>query len=128
MPSISILNHLVRPLAMVALLAAGLNGPALAHASLVSSVPAANSNATKSVQEIRLKFSETIEIKLSKVSIKGPLGVVATRGMTLDPKDKTVLVLSFAAPLSPGQYTVDWQAVAADTHRTHGTFSFTVQS
>ena len=127
MTAISILNRLARPLAMAALLAAGLSGPVLAHANLVSSTPAANSKDGKGVQEVRLKFSEAIEIKLSKVSIKGPQGVVATRGMTLDPKDKTVLVLSFAAPLSAGQYTVDWQAVATDTHKTHGTFSFTVQ-
>jgi methionine-rich copper-binding protein CopC len=124
----SILNRVARALAAIALLAVSLSGPASAHATLVSSTPAANSAAASGVQQVRLKFSEPIEIKLSKVSIKGPRGVVATSTMALDPSDKTVLVLSFAAPLSPGQYTVDWQAVAADTHRTHGTFSFTVQS
>ena len=128
MSSMSILNRLARPLAMVALFALGLSGPASAHANLVSSTPAANSTAAKSVQEVRLKFSETIEVKLSKVSIKGPQGVVAASAMVLDPKDRTVLVLSFAAPLSAGRYIVDWEAVAADTHKTHGTFSFTVQS
>jgi methionine-rich copper-binding protein CopC len=29
--------------------------------------------------------------------------------------------------LAPGKYRISWQAVAVDTHRTSGTFDFTIQ-
>jgi methionine-rich copper-binding protein CopC len=37
------------------------------------------------------------------------------------------LVTPVSAPLKPGVYTVHWHAVSVDTHRTQGSFQFTVR-
>ena len=41
--------------------------------------------------------------------------------------DGKTLVITTKAPMPAGGYTLDWHAVAADTHRVEGSFSFTVK-
>ena len=43
----------------------------------------------------------------------------------LDASDNALLIVPLAAPLSDGKYTVDWQAVGKDGHKTKGSYSFT---
>jgi methionine-rich copper-binding protein CopC len=43
------------------------------------------------------------------------------------PSDATVLEVDLALP-PPGKYRVQWSVVAKDTHRTEGSFSFTVET
>jgi methionine-rich copper-binding protein CopC len=112
------------PLA-VALLSLTLAGPAFAHAKLVSAVPAANAMAMPAPTELRLKFSEGIELKFTKVKVTGPdKKVIETGPPALDANDKTVLVVPLKATLPDGNYTVDWQTVSTDGHKTKGTYSF----
>jgi hypothetical protein len=42
----------------------------------------------------------------------------------LDPSDKATLIVPLAAPLTDGKYMVSWQVVAADGHKTKGSYSF----
>ena len=44
----------------------------------------------------------------------------------VDGTDATLLIVSLST-LPAGTYTVKWKVVSVDTHRTHGTFQFTVQ-
>jgi methionine-rich copper-binding protein CopC len=75
--------------------------------------------------ELRLKFSEGIEIKFSKVKVTGAVKrAVETGAVKLDPADNTVVVVPLTAALSDGKYTVDWQTVSVDGHRTKGSYSF----
>ena len=46
------------------------------------------------------------------------------RAVTQDPGDRAILIVPLAAPLADGQYTVSWQIVAADGHKTKGTYHF----
>ena len=104
----------------------GPSGPAFAHAKLVSSTPAANATAMPPPTELRLKFSEAVEVKLTKVNVTGPSkAVVKTGPLKLDEKDKMVLIVPLASPLPDGEYAVEWQTVGKDTHKTRGKFSFT---
>ncbi len=41
--------------------------------------------------------------------------------------DATTLVAPVSALLKPGIYTVAWHVVSVDTHKTQGTFQFTVK-
>jgi methionine-rich copper-binding protein CopC len=41
--------------------------------------------------------------------------------------DGKTMVLTLQRPLAPGSYAVTWHAVAADTHRIQGSFTFTVK-
>jgi copper resistance protein C len=100
---------------------------ALAHAKLEKTHPAAG-GAVSSPSEIRLKFTEGLEPKFSGIALRAkgdaeqPLGAV-----TADPADNSVLIVKIAKPLPPGVYTVNWRAVSFDTHRTQGSFDFTVK-
>jgi methionine-rich copper-binding protein CopC len=42
------------------------------------------------------------------------------------PGKRDVLIVPINATLTPGAFTVTWHAVALDTHKTQGTFIFTV--
>lgn len=100
-------------------------GPAFAHAKLVSATPAVGSMAMPAPTELKLKFSEGLELKFSGVKVLGPNeAAVATGPATLDPKDNTLLIVPLKAALPDGKYTVDWHALSTDGHKTKGTYSF----
>jgi methionine-rich copper-binding protein CopC len=105
------------------LLSLALPATALAHAKLVSATP--NGMAMPPPTELRLKFSEGIEIKFTKVKVTGPdKKAVETGPAKLDPSDNTVVIVPLAAALPDGKYTVDWQALSADGHKTKGSYGF----
>ncbi len=109
----------------IATLSFGFPIHAWAHAHLLSEIPAANTKTTPAPTELRLKFSEGIELKFSKVILKGSgKTVVKTGPATLDPKDDTLLIVPLTSSLADGTYTVDWQALSTDGHKTKGTYSF----
>ena len=103
----------------------GLTGQAFANARLLSSTPAANEMAMPPPTELRLKFSEGLELKFTKVKLTGANNVLVKTGPAkLDPKDNTLLIVPLIAPLTDGKYKVDWQALSTDGHKTKGTYSF----
>jgi methionine-rich copper-binding protein CopC len=109
----------------VAALAVAPATPALAHAHLLSSVPAAGSTAMPPPTALRLNFSEGLELKFTKVKLIGPeKNAIGTGSAALDPKDDKVLILPVNSGLADGKYTVEWQAVSTDGHKTTGSYSF----
>jgi methionine-rich copper-binding protein CopC len=109
-------------------LAPAISVNAFAHARLVNSAPVAGSTITASPGEVRIKFSEGVEPALSTIAVSSAAGAsVQTEKPALDPSDKTVLVAKLVKPLEPGVYKVRWRAVASDTHKTQGEFSFDVR-
>jgi methionine-rich copper-binding protein CopC len=103
---------------------------ALAHAHLESQSPAADSQVT-SPKELRLNFSEGVEEKFTKVSIRldGPgdsTEIVATQSISTDPSNKKILIVTPAVALTPGDYKVEWHAVSVDTHKSEGVYHFKV--
>jgi methionine-rich copper-binding protein CopC len=102
-------------------------GEASAHAKLNQAVPAAGSTVSSAPKEIRLKFSEGVEVALSKVSVTGPSGAVSTGKAHSAGKDKAMLVLPLPASLAPGAYKVQWSVVSVDSHHTEGSFGFTLR-
>jgi methionine-rich copper-binding protein CopC len=112
---------------MLVLHSIGLVCQAFAHANLKVETPAANSTVTPP-EKLILKFSEGLEIHFTGVEITGPDGKAVTTGpLLLDPNDETSLIVPITGSLAAGKYRVDWHAVAKDTHKSHGSFSFTVK-
>src|SRR3954452_21327463 len=72
---------------------------AFAHAKLVSATPAANAMAMPAPWELRLKFSEPIELKSAKVTVTDPKKAVATGPVKLAADDDTVLIVPLTAPM-----------------------------
>ena len=101
---------------------------ALAHPKLVKSEPAADAVISAAPKELRLKFNEELVPKFSSADVKDQKGQKVEIGAAAaDPKDKKQLVVPLTKPLTAGIYKVEWHAVAADTHRVQGSYSFTVK-
>ncbi len=100
---------------------------AFAHAQLQKAVPAVGGTVTASPTEIRLQFSEGVEPRFSSIALASEAGAAEPTGKPgLDPADNSVLIATIAQKLKPGVYTVTWRAVSVDTHKTQGSFNFTV--
>ncbi|WP_349969242.1 copper homeostasis periplasmic binding protein CopC [Pseudomonas caspiana] len=121
-------KHLLSTLSVLASLTLASN--ASAHAHLDSQLPAADS-IVSSPKELRLHFSEGVEEKFTKISITstakgGKTLVEPVPDVATDPADRKVLIVTPAAPLAAGEYKVEWHAVSVDTHKSEGSYSFTV--
>lgn len=100
---------------------------AVAHAELTHQEPKADALISPSPADIFLKFSEAIELKFTKVTITGSdKKVINLDKITLDPQDKTRLIAAITQPLVAGKYTVNWQVVSVDGHKTKGHYNFIV--
>jgi methionine-rich copper-binding protein CopC len=110
------------------LLFAGSAGSAFAHAQLQKAEPAVGSTVSTSPSEIKLKFSEAVEPHFSAITLQAEGGAAEPLGKAaVAPGDDTTLVAPVTAVLKPGVYTVTWHVVSVDTHKTQGTFQFTVK-
>ena len=99
--------------------------PAFAHARLRESSPAAD-GAVAATQEVSITFSEALEPKLSSIAVTDSAGHRVEQG-DLHVVDGNARVIAIGLkPLVPGHYSVEWHAVSVDTHKTEGSFGFTV--
>jgi copper transport protein len=102
-------------------------GYALLHATLLRSVPAANSRLSKPPEAIRLVFSEQVVPELSQISLTAPDGKATVLKVANDPHDVHILVGQLGELVS-GPYKVVWRVLSADGHPVSGSFAFTLQS
>ena len=107
---------------------------AQAHPKLLKSIPSAGSS-TAAPKAIVLVFSEKVVPNFTGVDLTmtSMPGIPNHPALKLDglrtrfaPGGKTLMVTPGKA-LAPGGYRIDWHAVAGDTHRITGKFSFTVR-
>ena len=113
-------------LALLFLLAAArpLTAPA-AHATLVSSEPAANGRLAASPSRVRLVFSEPIEGTLARVTLVSVSGATIKLRAAADPRDVNAVIAPVDSTLAGG-YRVEWRVVSADGHPVDGTYTFAV--
>ena len=101
---------------------------ALAHPKMTSSTPADNAIVAAGPTEIRIMFNENLEPSLSGGDVLNKAGKKIETGKAItDPKDKKQMVIPIVGQLADDTYTVDWHAVAADSHRIKGKYTFTVK-
>ena len=119
--------------ATLALVAAGALAPvgpvtqalAAVHINLSSSVPARDSHVTTPLREIRLRFSGTVDVTRAHVRLLGSDGRAVSLGaLTAVADSSTVAVSRVSGALAAGNYTVEWDAVAADGAQGEGAFNF----
>ncbi len=112
---------------IAALCAAGVPSLAWAHAHLRSAAPAADSTIPVSPPGVVITFSEGVEPKFSTIEVEDAAGKrVDKQDPHTAPNDNKVLSVSLPS-LPPGTYKVIWHATAVDTHKTDGSFSFTIR-
>ena len=117
----------MRPISAIASLALLLSGAAVAfaHGELKRAVPPAGSTVATAPTEVVVNFSEPLEI-FSTLTVKDSAGKQVDKADAhIDKDDRTIMRVSLQ-PLAVGIYTVKWRVVTVDTHRTEGTFTFTV--
>ena len=100
---------------------------AQAHASLVSSTPAAGAVVTTAPASIRLVFSEPIVAELSHVMLMTSDHRAVTLAVQTDPHEVRAIIAPVQG-LSPGGYRIDWHIISADGHPVSGTLTFSVGS
>jgi copper resistance protein C len=98
-------------------------GSAYGHAYPIIVSPADGAVLKESPREVRMQFTEGIEIAFSQITVKGPKGEVVSQGKLRKLADDMVVIE--LKPLSPGNYTVEWQVLSVDTHVTEGSLRFT---
>ena len=102
-------------------------GPAWAHASLESAVPAKNAQLTAAPKEVRLHFNENLEANFSAIKVINSSGKnILLKKATVDSKDQKTLFAPLD-PLKAGSYKVQWVGVGHDGHRRSGDFMFSVK-
>ncbi len=95
---------------------------ASAHAQLVRAEPGVGSTVA-APSRIILHFSESVVPGFCGVAVTDAAGLAAKTGKPSGQgADLTVPVSGLRA----GSYTVRWHAVSVDTHKTQGSFRFTV--
>jgi methionine-rich copper-binding protein CopC len=119
---------LFRPTVLLALIAGVLlvPGMAWAHAMLEGAVPPVGGTVAVAPGELHLHFSEGVEPRFTKVAVATAAGAEVPVGpFHVDPADNKELLVPLPK-LGAGTYTVTWRAVAVDTHRSRGSYRFTV--
>lgn len=99
-------------------------GFAWAHAYPAVSVPNNGATVKEPPREVRIQFTEGVEIAFSQITVKGPSGEVVSQGKLRQLTEDTLAI--DLKPLNPGNYTVEWQALSVDTHVTEGLLRFTI--
>jgi methionine-rich copper-binding protein CopC len=100
---------------------------ACAHAFLNHAVPAVGANISGSPGELELVFTQNIVPAFSGVEISAAGGgAIAAAKAVADPANPAVLHVRLGQPLRPGVYVVNWHVVSVDTHKSSGSYKFTV--
>jgi methionine-rich copper-binding protein CopC len=98
-----------------------------AHAFLDHADPKVGATVATPPAQIKAWFTQHLEPAFSTMQVlDGDGKQVDKNDAHVDSNDASLLVVSLP-PLAAGTYTVKWRVVSVDTHRTHGTFQFTVQ-
>jgi methionine-rich copper-binding protein CopC len=118
------MRRLAMPVVLLALLLC--TAPALAHSLLLESTPAPNSTIDASPRELRLRFNNRIEKRLSRLRLVDDRG--AARDLPVAEDGAADWLTAGLPAVTPGVYRVEWQVLSTDGHVVTGRFTFTVKA
>jgi methionine-rich copper-binding protein CopC len=96
-----------------------------AHSLLLESSPKADSVVAPAPAELRLRFNNRIEKRLSRIRLVSDRGEV--RDVVLQPDGAADWLTGPLPPVTAGRYRVEWQVLSTDGHVVSGRFTFTVK-
>ena len=120
------LAALARWLCLLGLAVLAPQSPASAHAFLERANPPVGSEIAASPPELSITFTEGVEPLFSNIELhaaNGPPVVIGKLHTAANDDRKLVVELP---KLAPGTYQVIWHATSVDTHKTEGSYRFTV--
>jgi methionine-rich copper-binding protein CopC len=100
--------------------------PAFAHAFLKAANPPVGSTVPVSPKAVTITFTEAVEPAFSSIEVQIAQGRRVDKRHPHLVRGKQTLLAVNVPKLPPGKYRVTWHATAVDTHKTHGSFTFTV--
>lgn len=98
---------------------------AWAHAYPAAVSPGDGATVTEAPREIRIRFTEGVELEFSRIEVKNASGEKLVQGK-LRKIGADTLVIDLK-PLLAGSYFIEWQVLSVDTHITEGVSRFTVK-
>jgi hypothetical protein len=107
------------------LLAASSNVAAHAHAFLDHANPLVGSTVAAAPREVSLTFSQNLEASFSSVQVTDANGARVDQGK---PQVSGNTMRVGLKSISQGTYRVRWHVLSVDTHKTEGSFTFSVGS
>jgi methionine-rich copper-binding protein CopC len=113
----------IRILIVSALFAVLGNAAAHAHAFLERASPLVGSTVATAPREVSLTFSQNLEAGFSSVQVTDAHGARVDQGK---PQISGNTMRVGLKTLSPGAYRVRWHVLSVDTHKTEGSFTFSV--
>ncbi len=133
----------IRSISRAALMLAGIvavtafalpsRAPNAPHVRLTKSVPMRNDTLAAAPKTLQLWFAEAVDLKTTHVSLanaagaKVELSAITRESMAgMDDKDMPV-VAAIAKPIGSGNYTISWDAIAADGEASKGNLKFVVK-
>jgi putative copper export protein/methionine-rich copper-binding protein CopC len=100
---------------------------ASAHGKLARSVPARGARLDAAPRELRLTFTEAIELTAARIALAGPDGAPVALSPLAHAGDSTrVLVTAITGSLAAGEHSVTWRIVGRDGHPVSGSFTFVI--
>ncbi len=104
----------------------GITAGLLGHATLLSTVPPANSRLEQAPPRVELHFNEGIEEIFNGVSVLNRNGLPVHSGQAALSRNRQELSVALKDNLPSGIYTVSWRATSSDGHQIGGNFGFSV--
>ncbi|WP_108398243.1 copper homeostasis periplasmic binding protein CopC [Devosia submarina] len=101
--------------------------PVYAHAELLETVPGQEQPVSSAPKELRLAFSESLELAFANVTVTGDDGQQIELGtLSLAPMDNKTVIVTVADELPSGTYIVEYSMVSNDGHKIEGSYTFKV--
>jgi len=116
----------MRRVYLLAAAALCITSPAFAHAMLERASPPVGSEAASPPHEIVLTFTEGVEPLFSSIEVRNAEGTVVTTGKPHVVAGSARRLAIDLPALKGGKYTVIWHVTSEDTHKTEGSFQFSV--
>lgn len=102
-------------------------GVARAHGGLRKAIPAPAAVLDTVPREIRLEFSEAVELAFTRVELTGVNGPIQVGAPRFADQTRRIIVTSIERPLTAGRYTVKWQVAGADGHPVRSIYAFSIK-
>jgi copper resistance protein C len=97
---------------------------AWAHAVLLESQPAINSNVSVDKTDVRLRFNSRVDAERSRLTLVLPDRT--SKPLPLQRQSSPDVLTASVSGLKPGDYVIRWQVLASDGHISRGEVPFKV--
>ena len=121
------MRHTITTPTLVTLALLAGSGTAWSHAHLKTANPAPDSTVQTAPEAVTINFTEGIEPRFSSIEVQDAAGHRVDKGAAATSPGNNKRLSVGLQPLNPGAYKVVWHAMSVDTHKTNGTFQFTVK-